>query len=203
MEYKNIINIKIKDFQLTENNTYKCLNKQFVDTEHLYIFDYNRSKIFHINIPINTLDEDIPNILEEYGLKESECNYMITEFPCKTINLTYEDKIVNKEDKIQELLQNEKIIRNKLKINASINNSKIFKKIQQEYGTFYNYLKTFTQEQIIYETDKTTNQLSDVLSKDLQKRGMKFVGSTIIYSYLQAIGVIYSHDRDCFLYKEN
>lgn len=46
--------------------------------------------------------EDIPNILEEYGLKESECNYMITEFPCKTINLTYEDKIVNKEDKIQD-----------------------------------------------------------------------------------------------------
>ena len=114
------------------------------------------------------------------------------------------DKICNyKEDKIQELLQNEKIIRNKLKINATINNSKIFKKIQQEYGTFYNYLKTFTQEQIIYETDKTTNQLSDVLSKDLQKRGMKFVGSTIIYSYLQAIGVIYSHDKDCFLYKEN
>lgn len=63
---------------------------------------YNRSKIFHINIPINTLDEGIPNILEEYGLKESECNYMITEFPCKTINLTYEDKIVNKEDKIQD-----------------------------------------------------------------------------------------------------
>lgn len=80
---------------------HKALNKQFVDTEHLYVFDYNRSKIFHINIPINTLDEDIPNILEEYGLKESECNYMITEFPCKTINLTYEDKIVNKEDKIQ------------------------------------------------------------------------------------------------------
>ena len=56
---------------------------------------------FTINIPINNLDEDITNILEEYGLKESECNYMITEFPCKTINLTYEDKIVNKEDKIQ------------------------------------------------------------------------------------------------------
>ena len=102
MEYKNIINIKIKDFQLVEDNNYKALNKQFVDTEHLYVFDYNRGKIFHINIPINTLDEDIPNILEEYGLKESECNYMITEFPCKTINLTYEDKIVNKEDKIQD-----------------------------------------------------------------------------------------------------
>ena len=114
------------------------------------------------------------------------------------------DKISNYDNaKIQELLKNKKIIRNKLKINAAINNSKIFKKIQNEYGTFYNYLKTFTNDKIIYEVDKTTNQLSDTLSKDLQKRGMKFVGSTIIYSYLQAIGVIYSHDKECFLYKEN
>lgn len=102
MEYKNIINIKIKDFQLTENNTYKCLNKQFVYTEHLYVFDYNRSKIFHIDVPINTQNEDIPNILEEYGLKESECNYIVTEYPCKIINLTYEDKIVSKENKTQD-----------------------------------------------------------------------------------------------------
>ena len=56
---------------------------------------------------------------------------------------------------------------------------------------------------IIYEIDKTTNQLSDDLSKDLQKRGMKFVGNTIIYSYLQAIGIIYSHDKECFMYKNN
>ena len=82
------------------------------------------------------------------------------------------------------------------------NNSKIFKAIQNEYGTFYNYLKTFTEDTIIYEIDKTTNELSDMLSEDLQKRGMKFVGSTIIYSYLQAIGVIYSHDKECFLYRE-
>ena len=77
------------------------------------------------------------------------------------------------------------------------------KKIQNEYGTFHNYLKTFTNDVIIYEIDKTTNQLSDDLSKDLQKRGMKFVGSTIIYSYLQAIGIIYSHDKECFMYKNN
>lgn len=70
MEYKNIINIKIKDFQLVEDNNYKALNKQFVDTEHLYVFDYNRSKIFHINIPINTLDEDIPfNTIKLKGTK--------------------------------------------------------------------------------------------------------------------------------------
>lgn len=105
-------------------------------------------------------------------------------------------------EKIQELLQNEKIIRNKLKIKASINNARIFMDIQKEYGTFYKYLTTFTKEKTLYETNKTTNSLSDNISRDLQKRGMKFVGSTIIYSYLQAIGVIYSHDKDCFMYKD-
>lgn len=64
--------------------------------------DYNRGKIFHIDGPINTQNEDIPNILEEYGLKESECNYIVTEYPCKIINLTYEDKIVSKENKTQD-----------------------------------------------------------------------------------------------------
>lgn len=106
------------------------------------------------------------------------------------------------DEKIQELLENKKIIRNKLKINAAINNSKVFKRIQKEYGTFHNYLRTFTNDKIFYETDRTTNPLSDLLSKDLKNRGMKFVGSTIVYSYLQAVGVIYSHDKECFLYKE-
>lgn len=114
------------------------------------------------------------------------------------------DKICNYDNnKIEKLLLNEKIIRNKLKINTSIKNAKIFKDIQKEYGTFYNYLKTFTKGKTVYEIDKTTSELSDSISKDLQKRGMKFVGSTIIYSYLQAIGVIYSHDKDCFLYKRD
>ena len=106
-------------------------------------------------------------------------------------------------EKIEKLLNNKNIIRNKLKINASINNSKIFKEIVKEYGTFYAYLKSFTHNTVIYEINKTTNDLSDKISKDLQKRGMKFVGSTIIYSYLQAIGVIYSHDKECFMYKGN
>ncbi|MBO5870150.1 MAG: DNA-3-methyladenine glycosylase I, partial [Clostridia bacterium] len=57
-------------------------------------------------------------------------------------------------------------------------------------------------DKIIYEIDKTTNDLSDAISNDLQKRGMKFVGSTIIYSYLQAIGLIYSHEQECYLYKK-
>lgn len=107
------------------------------------------------------------------------------------------------ENKINELLSNKKIIRNKLKIKASINNAQIFKRITNEYGSFYNYLITFTKNKILYEIGKTTNDLSDALSNDLKKRGMKFVGSTIIYSYLQATGFIYSHDKECFMYKEH
>ena len=106
------------------------------------------------------------------------------------------------DDKIDELLNNKDIIRNKLKIKASISNARIFRNIIKEYGSFRAYLKTFTNEEIIYEIDKTTNFLSDSISKDLKKRGMKFVGSVIIYSYLQAIGIIYSHDKECFLYKK-
>ena len=107
------------------------------------------------------------------------------------------------EDKIAELLENQSIIRNRLKIRASINNSKIFKEISREYGGFYSYLLTFTKGEILYETEKTTNALSDAISADLKKRGMTFVGSVIIYSYLQAIGVIYSHDENCFLYRDS
>ena len=108
------------------------------------------------------------------------------------------DKIINYDDKkIEELINNKDIIRNKLKIKSSINNDRIFKQISEEYKGFYNYLKTFTKGDVIYENDKTTSILSDNISQDLQKRGMKFVGSTIIYSYLQAIGVINSHDDTC------
>lgn len=106
------------------------------------------------------------------------------------------------EKKIQELLKNQGIIRNQLKIRASINNAQIFLKIKEEYHTFANYLKQFTDGKITYEINKTTNELSNALSKDLIKRGMKFVGSTTIYSYLQAVGVIFSHEKDCFLYKD-
>jgi DNA-3-methyladenine glycosylase I len=105
--------------------------------------------------------------------------------------------------KINELINNKNIIRNKLKIQAAVSNSIIFKNIVLEYGSFYNYLKSFAGSKILYETHKTTNSLSDDISSDLRKRGMKFVGSTIIYSYLQAIGIIYSHDQDCFMFKNN
>lgn len=113
------------------------------------------------------------------------------------------EKVCLYDDKKQsELIQNKDIIRNKLKIKMSIENAKIFKKIKEEYGSFYEFLKTFTHGKTFYEINKTTNTLSDNISKALIKRGMKFVGSTIIYSYLQAIGIIYSHDKECFLFKK-
>ncbi len=114
------------------------------------------------------------------------------------------NKVINyDEKKINELLSNKGIIRNKLKIIASINNAKIFKNIVSEFGTFYDYLKVFTGGKIYYEEDRTHSLISDNISKDLSRRGMKFVGTTIIYSFLQAVGIIYSHSKNCFLYKTN
>ncbi|MBQ9118901.1 MAG: DNA-3-methyladenine glycosylase I [Lachnospiraceae bacterium] len=107
------------------------------------------------------------------------------------------------ESKVAELLQNKNIIRNRLKVNAAINNARIFRKIQEEYGSFVKYIWGFTDGMVIYEVDKTSSELSDRVSADLKKRGMKFVGTTIIYSYLQAIGVLYSHDKECFLFREH
>ena len=109
------------------------------------------------------------------------------------------DKIIYyDEEKIQSLLKNPGIIRNRLKIEATITNSKIFKEIANEYGSFTKYIWHFTNGKVIYETGKTTSSLSYEISADLKRRGMKFVGSTIIYSYLQAIGVINSHEKTCF-----
>lgn len=113
------------------------------------------------------------------------------------------DKVCLYDDKkINDLLNDKGIIRNKLKIIASINNAKIFKSIKKEYVSFKNYLISFTGNEIIYENDKTNSVLSDNISKDLIKRGMKFVGTTIIYSYLQAIGIINSHEDECFKCKK-
>ncbi len=109
------------------------------------------------------------------------------------------DKIITyNQNKIDDLMQNKEIIRNRLKINAAINNAKIFKEIQKEFGSFSKYIWGFTDNKIVFETGKTSSELSDTISNDLKKRGMKFVGTVIVYSYLQAIGVINSHDRDCF-----
>ena len=101
------------------------------------------------------------------------------------------------ETKQEELRNNPRIVRNQLKIKASVENSKIFQTIQKEFGSFENYLRTFWNGKVLFENDKTTNALSDAISSDLQRRGMKFVGSVILYSYLQAIGIINSHLDEC------
>ena len=105
------------------------------------------------------------------------------------------------EKKMAELAEDASIIRNRLKIRASVENARIFKRIAEEYGSFYEYLKTFTGGELFTETGQTRSPLSDAVIEDLKKRGMRFVGTTIIYSYLQAVGVIDSHEKGCFLYK--
>ena len=80
----------------------------------------------------------------------------------------------------------------------------MFKDIVKEYGSFNNYIWSFTNNKVLYlDYEIIKNDLSDKISKDLIKRGMKFVGTTIIYSYLQAIGIINSHHKNCFKYKED
>lgn len=107
------------------------------------------------------------------------------------------------DDKINELLQNPDIIRSKNKIAASINNAKIFIQIQNEFGSFSKYIWAFSDNKTVKNiTDNipVSTPLSDAVSKDLKKRGMKYVGTVIIYSYLQAIGIVDDHEKDCFRY---
>ena len=104
-------------------------------------------------------------------------------------------------EKIEKLMVDKGIVRNRRKIEATINNAARFLEIQKEWGTFSKYLWHFTEGKIVYEWDKTSSELSDRISKDLKKRGMNFVGTTIIYSYLQAVGVINSHEPGCDLYQ--
>ncbi|MBS5431301.1 MAG: DNA-3-methyladenine glycosylase I [Lachnospiraceae bacterium] len=102
-------------------------------------------------------------------------------------------------EKMEELKRNSGIIRNGRKIQAAVENARIFRKIQEEYGSFSNYLWHWTDGAVIYEKGCSRSELSDTISEDLKKRGMKFVGTTIIYAYLQAVGVIYSHEAGCYL----
>lgn len=110
--------------------------------------------------------------------------------------------------KIDELLQDKGIIRNKLKINATISNAIAFMKIQEEFGSFSKYIWGFTNGKPIknsfkiYKDAPANTPLSDTLSKDLKKRGFKFVGSTVIYANMQATGMINDHEVGCFRYNE-
>ena len=104
------------------------------------------------------------------------------------------------ENKIEELRQDKGIIRLKGKIASAVNNAGIFIEIQKEFGSFDNYIWGFTNGEIIKAEFLTESELSRSISKDLKKRGMKFVGPTIIYSYLESIGIIDNHQKNCFKY---
>jgi len=112
------------------------------------------------------------------------------------------------DDKIKELMNNVGIIRNKLKIKAAISNAQAFLKVQKEFGSFDNYIWEFVNHKTIINSFKTwdeiptTSKESDTMSKDLKKRGFKFVGSTICYAYMQAAGMINDHEITCFRYNE-
>ena len=109
---------------------------------------------------------------------------------------------------VQKLLKDESIIRNKLKINSAINNAKQFLKIQKEFGSFDNYLWSFVKHKPIKNKFKNFSQLpastpiSEKLSKDLKKRGFTFVGPTICYALMQAIGMVNDHTSGCFMYRK-
>ncbi|WP_283152914.1 DNA-3-methyladenine glycosylase I [Guptibacillus hwajinpoensis] len=108
------------------------------------------------------------------------------------------------EDKIQELLHNEGIIRNKLKVRGTVKNAKAFMEIQEEFGSFSSYIWGFTQDTPIINDWKSIEEvpaeteLSKKISKDMKKRGFTFVGPVIIYSFLQAVGLVNDHTTDCF-----
>ena len=113
-------------------------------------------------------------------------------------------KVANYDDKkVDELLKNDKIIRSKNKILSAIGNARVFIEIQKEFGSFSNYIWGFSGNKVVkkdFVKLPVSTELSDTISKDLKKRGMKYVGTVIIYSYLQAIGVVDDHEKDCFKY---
>ncbi|MCX7551022.1 DNA-3-methyladenine glycosylase I [Xanthomarina sp. F2636L] len=118
-------------------------------------------------------------------------------------------KIANyKQDKIDSLLLDAGIVRNKLKVNGTVTNAKLFMDIQKEFGSFNNYVWKFVNNRPIknslqnYKDAPATTAISDALSKDLKKRGFKFVGSTVMYAFMQATGLINDHEVGCFRYEE-
>ena len=120
----------------------------------------------------------------------------------------YKKIALYEQDKIDELLANPGIIRNKLKVHATVSNAQAFMQVQDEFGSFSKYFWGFVNGEPIknswksYKDAPATTPLSDKLSKDLKKRGFKFVGSTVVYAYMQATGLVNDHEVSCFRYNE-
>jgi DNA-3-methyladenine glycosylase I len=123
-------------------------------------------------------------------------------------NFDYNKIAQYNQTKIDSLLQNPGIIRNKLKVNATVSNARAFMATQKEFGSFSKYIWDFVNGNPIknewenYRDAPATTELSDIISKDLKKRGFKFVGSTVIYAHMQATGMVNDHEVNCFRYHE-
>ncbi len=123
-------------------------------------------------------------------------------------NFDCEKVAVYGEEKVQELLQDAGIIRNKLKIRAAISNARAFMEVQSEFGSFDTYIWNFVDGEAIQNAFQAMNEIpattkvAEDLSKDLKKRGFKFVGPTVVYAHMQATGMVNDHIVDCFRYKE-
>lgn len=108
------------------------------------------------------------------------------------------------QEKVEQLMQDPGIIRSRKKIEAAISNAKVVLEIKKEFGSFSTYLWHFTENRsIIEDPGRTTDRLSDDVSKDMKERGIRFAGSVTVYSFLQAVGIIYCHDRKCFCYRRD
>ncbi|WP_293298725.1 DNA-3-methyladenine glycosylase I [Allomuricauda sp.] len=123
-------------------------------------------------------------------------------------NFDYNKIAQYNQTKIDSLLQNPGIIRNKFKVNATVSNARAFMATQKEFGSFSKYIWDFVNGNPIknewenYRDAPATTELSDIISKDLKKRGFKFVGSTVIYAHMQATGMVNDHEVNCFRYHE-
>ena len=120
-------------------------------------------------------------------------------------NFNYQKIALYNEVKIKDLLQNTGIIRNKLKVRAAVSNAQQFMKVQQEFASFSKYIWAFVDNKPILNQPQTLRDIpantaiSDIISKDLKKRGFKFVGSTTVYAFMQAVGMVNDHVADCWL----
>jgi len=125
----------------------------------------------------------------------------------KKVFLGFDPILVSKisKAKVEKILLNPGIIRNRLKVESTVTNAKAFLKVQKDFGSFNKYIWSFTNGKVIKNKPKTVKDypaktsLSDQISKDLKKKGFKFVGSTIVYAYLQAVGIVNDHSKDCFI----
>jgi DNA-3-methyladenine glycosylase I len=192
------------DFKEGENIMNRC---GWVNQDPLYI-DYH-DKEWGVPVYDDHLLFEFLNLegaqagLSWYTILKKRANYRkaFDNFEAQKI-ITYDDK------KIEELLHNEGIVRNKLKINAVITNARAFLQVEEEFGSFSQYIWSFVDGKPIQNHCKemadvpATTEISDKLSKDLKKRGFKFVGSTICYAFMQAVGMVNDHIMTCDCYQK-